>query len=113
MTPGSDGNGARTTQYNMNPAQRMMMQAKALKALRDKRRSDKAKVVQKFVTIQHLNSMQDAGGADGVAAGKAKRAMQNTWTNRTSNNVSGFLNSKAARKAAPVTVLKGSDCISK
>ena len=82
------------------------MQAKALRALRKKRRSDKAKVIQKFVTIQHLNSMQDAGGADGVAAAKAKRAMQDTWINRTSNNVAGFLDSKAARKAAPVTVLK-------
>lgn len=89
------------------------MQAKALRALREKRRSDKAKVAQKFATLQHLNEMQDAGGPNGVAAAKAKRIYQDTWINRTSNNVAGFLNRKAARKAAPVTVRKGSGCTSK
>ncbi len=40
--------------------------------------------------ISALNEMQDRGGNDAIGARQAKAKMNDTWTKRTSRNVTGF-----------------------
>ena len=50
-----------------------------------------------FDKLASLNADMDVGGHIGMAARKAKTKMNDSWRNRTSNNVKGFYDSKKAR----------------
>lgn len=51
----------------------------------------------KFKKLAALNDDMDVGGHVGMAARKAKTMMNDTWSKRRSNNVSGFFDQKKAR----------------
>lgn len=57
-------------------------------------RANKAKATAKFATLAVMNRMID-GGEAGVA--KVKRRMNDNWTKRQSNNVTGFYDPKKAK----------------
>lgn len=52
----------------------------------------------KFAKLAQLNADQDVGGLIGMAAGKAKRMMNDTCDRRRSTNVTGFFDQKKARE---------------
>ena len=52
----------------------------------------------KFDKLASLNADVDVGGHIGMAARKAKTKMNDSWRNRTSNNVRGFFDQKKARE---------------
>lgn len=51
----------------------------------------------KFDKLASLNADVAVGGHIGMAARKAKTKMNDSWRNRTSNNVKGFFDAKKAR----------------
>ena len=69
---------------------------------RKKARANKAAARAKFTRLDNLNKMLDAG----EPVHKAKAAMNDTWHNRSSNNVSGTWNRKNS-KPSGVTISKG------
>ncbi len=64
---------------------------------RKQARASKAKALSKFQRIAALNRMQDEGGEAATAAGKAKKALNNHWERRVSNNNRGFYSAKNAK----------------
>lgn len=51
----------------------------------------------KFAKLAALNADIDIGGHVGMAAGKAKRMLNDTWGKRSSTNTKGFFDHKKAR----------------
>ena len=64
--------------------------AKTAREIKDEYRKRRPAVVAKFSRIAALNSDIDAGGHEAAGALKAKRAMQDSWSRRSSRNVYGF-----------------------
>lgn len=58
----------------------------------------------KFQRLAKLNAMQDAGGDEGMAARRVKRALADSWVKRTSNNHRGFYSAKSAKPGACLKV---------
>lgn len=52
----------------------------------------------KFDKLASLNADMDVGGHIGMAARKAKTAMNDRWFNRKSSNTKGFFDQKKARE---------------
>lgn len=52
-----------------------------------------------FARMAALNEDIDAGGHVGMAAGKSKRKLNDSWANRSQRSVKGFFNHKEARAA--------------
>lgn len=52
----------------------------------------------KFEKLAELNAAMDVGGHVGMAARRAKSKMNDSWSNRKSNNVAGFFDQKKARE---------------
>lgn len=53
----------------------------------------------KFDKLAALNADIDSGGFAGMGARRTKKAMQDSWVKRSSNNTHGFFDQKKARDA--------------
>ena len=51
----------------------------------------------KFSRLDALNQTIDAGGDEAAGVAKSKRKLNDTWSKRVSNNVTGFYDPKKAK----------------
>ena len=60
-------------------------------------RAENAKARRKFAALASMNRTIDAGGDEAAGVAKAKRKLNDTWSKRVSNNVTGFYDPKKAK----------------